>query len=910
MNHSFVTAAIEISHPDEVERHLAQVNAAARQKLNVLQGPAAFLHFLSMNVIRHQGAKRPHLVLEAAVDGNDPEGLRRIADVLKDELRSVLTTAGLSDRISDLPGFLEKHRIRIGSGWFATPGVVFAGAPGLSVDRIRKEAGLAKRVADLLDANHVPCSARHRLEQVRQAIFEDAHFKWAFVPEAVPLLGDQPEQRNWPLARSFLGHYAWPLLIPLALASLFAVRSWQMALVALLLTLAAELVIVAAIVLLQYKKVRRDEDHHPPRDGTPDAKRFEQIMERENWIAQNHLAGVSCIKPRRRLTLRLVLWLVHAISKHHGKPGFLSGIGGIYFARWMHLPGTDKLLFFANYEGSWMNYLEDFIARAHKGLSAVWSNTQDFPQTHRLINGGASDGVRFKRWARRQQQPTYFWYSAYPGISLTHIRSNAAIRHGFATAATEAQAARWLEHFGIRPPPCPVESHEVPTLAFGGLPKLRYACCLLIRLEGTVEDCCRWLKAIEPSLCYGEHSMTCTASVVGLCATALNKLGVDEHALGTFPPVFRNGMTAASRLRVLGDEQMERSQQWLWGTQNTSVDAILMVYAESDKALQDEVMNHRQLITQYGHTPVTAISLDPLPPKGQPIREPFGFVDGISQPAMRGTRSAQRRAPHHIVEPGELVLGYANNLGYIAPTPRCAGFDIGRNGTFLVVRQLEQDTTEFGNYLKMEATAMIGSARAPASTLKQMEEWIAAKMVGRWRADGSSLIEYPHAPAAVSGQSVAPDNDFLFGEQDPHGLRCPLGAHIRRANPRDSFDPGSPIQLAITNRHRILRVGRSYPASVENNPGLLFMCINTDIEAQFEFVQQSWLQGRSFHGLRDESDPTISLGPGGGHNPMSIPTPHGPLRLKCLPDFVSTRGGGYFFLPSRGAVAFLVRHCV
>ena len=123
----------------------------------------------------------------------------------------------------------------------------------------------------------------------------------------------------------------------------------------------------------------------------------------------------------------------------------------------------------------------------------------------------------------------------------------------------------------------------------------------------------------------------------------------------------------------------------------------------------------------------------------------------------------------------------------------------------------------------------------------------------------------------------------------PLGLRCPYGAHIRRANPRDTFDPGSAVQLNISNRHRILRVGRSYsPQQKLTKSGLLFMCLNSDIERQFEFVQQTWVLGRSFNGLKDEVDPII----GRGRRPRSltVPTPEGPLRFSVMEDFVRVLG--------------------
>src|SRR5262249_53988357 len=144
--------------------------------------------------------------------------------------------------------------------------------------------------------------------------------------------------------------------------------------------------------------------------------------------------------------------------------------------------------------------------------------------------------------------------------------------------------------------------------------------------------------------------------------------------------------------------------------------------------------------------------------------------------------------------------------------------DLGCNGTYLVIRQLEQDVDAFKEECQRVAAkvrAQLG--RRPNGINVPLAEWVAAKMVGRWR-NGDPLVRFPYGP--TSSPNLA--NDFMFGE-DPDGTHCPFGAHIRRANPRDTFDPGSEIELKITNRHRILRVGCSY--SPQNNlekPGLLF----------------------------------------------------------------------------------------
>ena len=168
----------------------------------------------------------------------------------------------------------------------------------------------------------------------------------------------------------------------------------------------------------------------------------------------------------------------------------------------------------------------------------------------------------------------------------------------------------------------------------------------------------------------------------------------------------------------------------------------------------------------------------------------------------------------------------------------------------------------------------------------------------------SNPVAHPPIPRPAAASAEA-DNDFLFGAEDPEAVRCPYGAHIRRAFPRDSLAPGSADAVSIANRHRILRVGRNTAVTAEREkPGLFFMCLNSDIERQFEFVQQTWLVSPSFHGLSCEKDPILGDGDAGACD-YTIPSRSGPLRLSPLPAFVRTLGGGYFFLPGKRLVEFL-----
>ena len=302
-------------------------------------------------------------------------------------------------------------------------------------------------------------------------------------------------------------------------------------------------------------------------------------------------------------------------------------------------------------------------------------------------------------------------------------------------------------------------------------------------------------------------------------------------------------------------------------------------------------------------------------------KEPFGFKDGISQPIMRGSKHwSEPRFAMHVVEPGELVLGYRDNLGYVSPSPCDHGRDIGRNGTFLVVRQLEQHVAEFDRYLAQEADRLRADCEhqampVPTSSTGLQPGWWAAgataahscviRIRRRRPRARTRLPRLPRRrPTSVARSIGCPTTSSVSAREDPVGLRCPLGAHIRRANPRDSFPArvGSPARDHL-NRHRILRVGRVYQPQPSGKSGLLFMCINADIERQFEFLQQTWLLGPNFHGLDDEIDPVV--GYRDAADSMTVPTPRGPVRMGGLSKFVSVLGGAYFFVPGRTAIRML-----
>jgi Dyp-type peroxidase family len=748
------------------------------------------------------------------------------------------------------------------------------------------------------------------------------------------------------------------------------------------LTTAANLLLLlaSAYLLVLYIHERGD----VPDDRDPKLSDIRTAAARENLpgYAHNHFMAVTQLKPGwfRKTTLALALWGIKQLVTHAYRPGFVLNMGTIHYAKWFRLPKQDKLIFLANYDGSWESYLEDFIMKAHAGQTAAWSNGVGFPKTRLLIYEGAQDGDRFKRWVRRQQVPAQFWYSRFPKLTTDEIRNNAVIHGGLARAHTDTAAMNWLDCFGsMQRPDHAIETDEIQSLMFRGFKRSPCAAYALVKLPDDAAGRANWLEELLPGkirrdgsredhvelksdkpgptptqVTFGDYPIRLNerlrdrVTFVAFSASGLKKLGLpsdEDGGLCSFASAFSIGM--ANRARILGDRHDTNEPKWRWsdaarvdeaGNETNDVevaDAVLMVFDERLKSCRDAVAAHRKVIEDAGGSIIDEVHSEPLKETDDldafVFHEHFGFRDGISQPVIRGTHRLVQVAPpeRDIVEPGEFILGYRNNQGYYPlaisvsaetdfndrlpdviaespsrfPTFRAAyngSRDFGRNGTFLVVRQIQQHVDKFNDFTKKVAEPLEAKVPKP-------EEWVAARMMGRWR-NGAPLAL---RPTSDTGEDLAmPDmlaNDFAYAQDDPQGLRCPLGAHIRRANPRDGLRPGDDLQQAITNRHRLLRRGRIYEIpGQETEKGMMFTCLCADLERQFEFVQQTWIGSSSFHGLTGEVDPIIGSPDPKKGGVFTIPTPSGPITLDGLQSFVTVRAGGYFFMPSYSSLLYLL----
>ncbi|MGA2126605.1 MAG: hypothetical protein ABSG76_10685 [Xanthobacteraceae bacterium] len=965
-------------------------------------------HFASLHAIKSPDGARAYIVFEFSADGSEDEATARIVRAFGSLLKPVLILSSDWSDGNDVPAFLKAHKVPVGNGLFGNPGLPFAGTPGFTVGRINFEDRLARTCARLVEQQSGDMPALARIAHVRTAIAADADLKSALQPAtpAPPFAGGNLVDLVRAGIGGFVCTYLWALIVLVTLSGLIgglcAVRpthgAWHgiiaFAVGGIRVLWAAAWVALAVIVIAAiraYVALRKAEATDSIETHSPPQAVSREMFAHENRFAQNHMISITQRKPGwlRWFTMRLVFWVINLAATRYYPPGFLSDIGTIHFARWVTVPRTRDVLFLSNYGGSWESYLEDFITKAHGGLTGVWSNTVGFPRAKNLVQLGATDGDRFKRFARHSMVPTRFWYSAYPDITTATIRSNALIRAGLSGAMTEDEAINWLALFGsaVRPASKLVSS-DIQSLMFGGLGFLPFGTCMICELPGDQAQARTWLKAIRDDIAFNDGRRLAHEAVITLSLSwrGLTRLGLPEYAGPTFPFAFVEGMTKDYRLRILGDSDNNSPDHWRWGKEPP--DAAVLIYGRSEDAVAVLRAKFVDACTAVGMPPAHEV---PLKPVTEGKTEPFGFVDGVSQPVIRGTYKSLRNAdPIHIVEPGEMILGYPDNRGYIPPSPTLlpnsdpgnklpllgapkdfsrsvadATRDVGFNGSFLVIRELEQDVAGFAAYCQAEEARLQHRLSPPYHVTAG---YIGAKLVGRWK-DGSSLLRNPYesatehhgkllhratqqaqlsgklnlnlviestevnvtgrpksnphdgtpidlaprhpdkptaaAPTSPHQRPIRPDNDFLFGAEDPDALRCPHGAHIRRANPRDSLDPGNADQVAISNRHRITRVGRHYVSAPGQNPGLFFMCFCADIERQFEFLQQTWLKSPTFHGLNCEKDPLLGDAQEGACG-FTVPSPDGPIGLNPMPRFVTTRGGGYFFLPGRRLIDYLI----
>jgi Dyp-type peroxidase family len=384
----------------------------------------------------------------------------------------------------------------------------------------------------------------------------------------------------------------------------------------------------------------------------------------------------------------------------------------------------------------------------------------------------------------------------------------------------------------------------------------------------------------------------------------LAALELPDATLLSFPVEFQQGMK--KRAAILNDTGRNNPQNWDEVWRGNRVHAWIGVNAVSPEALDARCAAMQTLLQETGGGFLLAAQdAAALVVNGEiTTKEHFGFTDGFANPDYLGVERNSQPGQGKLMPDGtwahlatgELLLGYADEAGElpVAPVPHI----LASNGTFMVYRKLHQNVATFRAYLDHHATLYAGG-----------KEKLAAKFIGRWR-DGTPIELSPDQEDQTITQDPNRSTNFTFAA-DPEGTRCPVGAHIRRVNPRDAFG----FQGKLINRRRITRRGLPYGKAVPEDEtttdtderGVIFIALNANLSRQFEFVQQQWIQYGNDARLGNEKDALLGNHADQGRFVVQGDTSatNPPFVCSNLPNFVELRGGDYFFLPSITALGMI-----
>lgn len=402
--------------PDRVgalRAFLASIEQDPARNAHVPFASIATLHFA--NLVLHEDAEfGARLIFESNFDGELEDYLQALYAAASSGLHEMYQAcegyaAGVGDK-NALLAFLRAHVV--------LPSAYHIGNTGRSVQRILQENALRDTLetqADLLLASSRRQSAQSLYDSLQNFVRGRPDFAWVL----------EPAERQSSLERIMAG-------VKFALA---------LALLLLLLPLWLPIVVLAIPVL------RWKETHDVPYSQADQPENVSELLEREDRFdhVQNHFANIALVKPGifRQTVLRVVLFGINLLARTFATKGKLSGIASIHFAHWALIDGGRRLLFLSNFDGSWENYLDDFVDKASRNLTAIWSNTVGFPRTSFLLFGGAADTQNFKAAARSRQTVTNVRYSAYPLLSVQAIDNNSSLREDFFQPGKESPEA-WL----------------------------------------------------------------------------------------------------------------------------------------------------------------------------------------------------------------------------------------------------------------------------------------------------------------------------------------------------------------------------------------------------------------------------------------------------------------------------------
>lgn len=424
-----------------------------------------------------------------------------------------------------------------------------------------------------------------------------------------------------------------------------------------------------------------------------------------------------------------------------------------------------------------------------------------------------------------------------------------------------------------------------------------YLRCIALRIDDAARGR-RFLSALASEITTAGPWAVKPASCLnlGITSDGLKALGLPETSLRSFPEEFREG--AIGRASHIGDTGANAPENWTGKFASGETHLLLWLFAMSLESLDDRTSRVRGLVGEGGLAELSCHDSQALPDG----RVHFGYRDSISQPNIEGGPWAGLDDPLPRAPAGSFLLGHPSqfrDFTYPVPTPHTLGF----NGSFAAFRILAQDVHGFETFLQ-----------TTAPEIGMSPELLAAKICGRWRngvplalSPDSDTPEPPIPFEKLNYFDYVPTENSPDAYDDRRGLRCPIGSHLRRANPRSTRIRGSGGHV-----HRVVRRGMPYgPPYDPENPndgserGLLGVFIGVSLRDQFEFLMREWINDGTFApGLGTTRDPLA-----GDNDPADskfiIPTEAGTKVVSGFSRFVTTRGSAYCFLPSLTALRYL-----
>ena len=439
----------------------------ADQAYDALRSAVPALHFMSITVAGDDQYD-PVLVIEANFDGPASAFWPRLEAAVGADLRSLLrgckrprdARSALFDAVTQ-PGS-NAPLAPLLQALTVLPAVQHQGNRGLDRARIIAEGKLFQALQDQLDSPAAPGPRPAELihQQLRAALLPQ--FAWLASPAPVriprgerladlarglalvALLGVVFALSAWllcQLASPLLDRLevVWPGLHQIRLDAIIYNRPLKWA----LLTGLGALLIVPAALLRLRRLERTDATNDAPR---VDAAALREMARREDFITQNHMISIVHVKPGvlRMVLARLALRALGLLLRITATNGYLVSMRTIHFAHWSLIDNGGRLMFHSNFDGSWESYLDDFIEKAHVGLTLAWTHGVGFPPTRLLSQRGATDGRKFKAWARHSMSQSGFWFSAYKQYSVNQIERQARLANGLRRATlTPQEASAW-----------------------------------------------------------------------------------------------------------------------------------------------------------------------------------------------------------------------------------------------------------------------------------------------------------------------------------------------------------------------------------------------------------------------------------------------------------------------------------